>query len=198
VITDVRGEEWKLRVSVKLIKMINSNRSDPSECEKGGILTHNIIFKNTTDSLIAYLSGSQEHIDSEMYFTTLRNSLKQIATGYPFCIFTRRRRSDGLDIEFCYEVKREVKHPPLKFRMLPGGCMLSLLHTGSGRRLGVSWGVLFDYVEVNNLKIGQWRRETYLCGALKRYSDNEIELQVPVFRDIMKQNNYQLKLAERS
>ena len=89
----------------------------------------------------------------------------------------------GSEIECCYPVMGVVESGMIRSQRLPGGEVLSLVHYGPCSRLGESWGVLFDYIERNNIPVaGPWR-EIYLDGRVGWGGDQRIELQAPLLKD---------------
>jgi effector-binding domain-containing protein len=136
--------------------------------------------KTVPDMLVASIRYQGKYEEMGKYIGMLMSSAGSYINDPLFALYYDEGSGEIHDIEVCVPVTDTVKAEGVTTRILKGGTVLSLIHTGTYEKLHESWEKLFKYIEAEKIETGMPVREVYISWDEKDPSKNITDLLVPL------------------
>lgn len=124
-----------------------------------------IVIKDLHDVLIASIRFKGRYDEAGKTFGRIFKACGRSSCGAPLSLYYQSEyMEDDADIESCVPVMKEINKEGINSRVLKGGRAITIIHRGPYETIGMTYKVITDYINKNNMHVKLPSREMYIKG----------------------------------
>jgi DNA-binding transcriptional MerR regulator len=167
-----------------VIKKIDTYISYSEKVNEVKKVNQEILIKEIDSVLMASIRYNGKYNEVGKYIGKIYSEVKSKAKGAPFNLYYDGEYKEEADIEICVPISEKIVSKKINIRQLSKIKAVSIMHYGSYDNFNLSYKLLFDYIQENNLNIYTPTREVYIKGPgmiFKGNSDKYVtEILIPI------------------